>query len=102
LLAHASAFADSKKIARASAGAASVCGDQKTGRSTVDFQYGERVEALRRRVQDFMDSYVVPANPEWHAETRQGRYPLRLLDERKALAKEEGLWNLFLPGLAAG
>jgi acyl-CoA dehydrogenase len=49
-----------------------------------------------------MDSYVVPANPEWHAETRQGRYPLRLLDERKALAKEEGLWNLFLPGLAAG
>ena len=66
----------------------------------MNFQYGERVEALRRRVQDFMDSYVLPANPEWHAETRQGRYPLRLLDERKALAKEEGLWNLFLPGLA--
>lgn len=66
----------------------------------MDFQYGERVETLRRRVQDFMDSYVVPVNPEWHAETRQGRYPLRLLDERKALAKEEGLWNLFLPGLA--
>jgi acyl-CoA dehydrogenase len=66
----------------------------------MDFTHGDKVDALRRRVQDFMDSYVLPANPEWHREVRAGRFPERLLAERKALAKDEGLWNLFLPGLS--
>ena len=67
----------------------------------MDIEHSEKVIALRRRVQDFMDSYVLPANPEWHAEARQGRFPLQLIGECKELAKEEGLWNLFLPSLAA-
>lgn len=65
----------------------------------MDFNYSPKVEELRFRVHDFMDRYVLPANAEWHREEAAGRYPLQIVDERKALAKEEGLWNLFLPSL---
>jgi acyl-CoA dehydrogenase len=65
----------------------------------MDFEHSERADALRRRVQDFMDSYLLPANRDWHRIARQGRFPLELIEERKALAKDEGLWNLFLPSL---
>jgi acyl-CoA dehydrogenase len=46
-----------------------------------------------------MDRLVVPANVEYHREVEAGRYPMTLLDGLKARAKDEGLWNLFLPGL---
>lgn len=46
-----------------------------------------------------MDRYVLPHNTEWHAEVAQGRYPLTLINDLKALAKDDGLWNLFLPTL---
>lgn len=65
----------------------------------MNFEYTEKVEALRARVRHFMDAYVVPANPEWHHASENGNFPLRIMEERKALAKDEGLWNLFLPAL---
>jgi acyl-CoA dehydrogenase len=65
----------------------------------MNFEYSEKVSALRARVQDFMDRYVVPANPDWHREAEQHRFPLQIVQERKDLAKDEGLWNLFLPTL---
>jgi acyl-CoA dehydrogenase len=66
----------------------------------MDFSYSEKVNALRTRVSDFMERYVYPnvqvfqeqvvasGNPNHHTE---------ILDELKARAKDEGLWNLFLP-----
>jgi len=65
----------------------------------MDFAYSPFVEELRERVQRFMDEHVVPANPEWVRETERGVYPPRVVEDLKAKAKEEGLWNLFLPGL---
>lgn len=65
----------------------------------MDFQYSARTEEFRTRVREFMDRYVLPYNAQWHAEAAQGRYPLTLIDDLKALARDEGLWNLCLPAL---
>src|SRR5438067_9945745 len=66
----------------------------------MDFAYSDKVNELRKRVGDFMDRYIYPnlqtyrdqiaasGNPHHHAE---------IVDELKAKAKAEGLWNLFLP-----
>jgi acyl-CoA dehydrogenase len=65
----------------------------------MDFQYSETVEALRAHVSDFMDRYVIPNNTRWRREVAAAMNPTPVVEELKALAKAEGLWNLFLPDL---
>lgn len=65
----------------------------------MDFEYSDKVEALRAQTQAFMDRYVVPALPRWHKETEAGTVHPSFMEDLKALAREENLWNLFLPGL---
>ena len=65
----------------------------------MDFEYSPKVQTLQAKLQDFMDRLVVPANAEYHREVEAGRYPMTLLDGLKARARDEGLWNLFIPGL---
>ncbi len=64
----------------------------------MDFAFSPRVEALRRQLQDFIDAHVVPRHAQWLAEARGG-LPVSFMADLKALARSEGLWNLFLPGL---
>jgi acyl-CoA dehydrogenase len=66
----------------------------------MDFAYSEKINTMRKQLSDFMDRYIYPneqtyrdqvaasGNPHHHAE---------IVDELKAKAKAEGLWNLFLP-----
>lgn len=65
----------------------------------MDFGYTPKTEEIRARVRDFMERYVLPHNVLWHSEVAEGRYPLTLINDLKALAHDEGLWNLFLPSL---
>lgn len=65
----------------------------------MDFAYSEKTEALRAKLRDFMEDHVVPRHRQWLEEVAQDRYPISFMDDLKALAKEEGLWNLFLPHL---
>ncbi|SFH94949.1 acyl-CoA dehydrogenase [Bosea sp. OK403] len=65
----------------------------------MDFAYSDKVEALRAKLQDFMDAHVQPADAAWKHEVEAGRYPIALIDGLKAKAKAAGLWNLFLPAL---
>jgi acyl-CoA dehydrogenase len=67
----------------------------------MNFDYSEKVEALRAQLGDFMRHYVEPANHEWHRETSAGRYPTALIERLKSRAFSEDLWNLFLPGLSS-
>lgn len=66
----------------------------------VDFSPSPKVETLRERVSAFMDGYVYPAEQEALAQVNlvgPGRpYPPILIELRRR-AKEEGLWNLFMP-----
>jgi len=65
----------------------------------MEFAYSEKTQAMRRRVQDFFDDHILPRNRQWHEEVATGAYPVSFMADLKALAKSEGLWNLFLPSL---
>lgn len=65
----------------------------------MDFEYSPKVQELRARVRDFMDRYVIPNNTRRRREVAEGHNPPPVVDELKAIAKAEGLWNMFLPGL---
>jgi acyl-CoA dehydrogenase len=69
----------------------------------MDFGYSPRTQALRERVDAFMQEHVFPAEARWWAEleanTQAGKRwsPLTVIEELKPKAKAAGLWNLFLP-----
>lgn len=65
----------------------------------MEFGYSPRVEELRRRVRSFMDDHVLPRLRQYDEEVARGSFPVSFMDDLKALAKAEGLWNLFLPQL---
>jgi acyl-CoA dehydrogenase len=65
----------------------------------MDFAYSPKVEALRERVRAFMDQWIVPRIRQWNEETHAGVYPVSFMAELRERAREEGLWNLFLPHL---
>jgi len=68
----------------------------------MDFRHTPKVEALQGRVRAFMDQHVVPRIGAWNEEVERGIYPVSFMADLKALARDEGLWNLFLPDLRAG
>src|SRR5665811_858954 len=65
----------------------------------MDFAHSPRAQALRQRLEAFMQRYLLPYNAAWHRSVQDGVYPPPFLEDLKALAREEGLWNLFLPDL---
>ena len=71
----------------------------------MDFSYSRKTEALRRRVLDFMDDAVYPAEAAYAeqlaaAGDRWETPPV--MEELKARARAAGLWNLFLPESGRG
>ena len=68
----------------------------------MDFQFSEDSQQLQRKLRQFMDDHVLPQNREWQRLVDSGVYPSAVIEPLKALAKEAGLWNLFLPGLREG
>ncbi|MEO6974180.1 MAG: acyl-CoA dehydrogenase family protein [Rhodoferax sp.] len=65
----------------------------------MDFESSSRAKDWCQRLEDFMARYVLPYNAAWHQSVSEGIYPPPFLEDLKALAREQGLWNLFLPGL---
>jgi len=65
----------------------------------MDFTLSERQAAWRDRVRAFMAAHVYPAVPTYQAQQAEGsRWKvIPVVEELKARAYAEGLWNLFLP-----
>ncbi len=67
----------------------------------MDFSMSERQRYWRDRVIAFMNAHVYPAIPTYDAQMEgfgSNRWQVvPVLEELKAKAKAEGLWNLFLP-----
>jgi acyl-CoA dehydrogenase len=67
----------------------------------MDFAFDERTEELRRELLDFMDRHVFPAEKTLADQVAGADDPLSfeapVKDELKHMARDAGLWNLFLP-----
>jgi len=70
----------------------------------MNFDYSDRCKDLQGRLLAFMDEYVYPNEKAFKQEidnngvAKGNRWlPTRLMEELKPLAREQGLWNLFLP-----
>jgi acyl-CoA dehydrogenase len=74
----------------------------------MDFDYSPKVKELQARLLAFMDAHIYPAekiyNDEVLANRRAGNpwVATQIMEELKAKAKAEGLWNLFLPSSHRG
>jgi acyl-CoA dehydrogenase len=68
----------------------------------LDFQFSEDNQQMQRTMRQFMERHVLPQNREWQRLADSGVYPSAVIEPLKVLAKEAGLWNLFLPGLREG
>ena len=65
----------------------------------MDFQINDKTLEIRNRLLAFMDQHIYPNEGKYHEEIERNRWtPPRLIEDLKAKAKAEGLWNLFLPG----
>jgi acyl-CoA dehydrogenase len=70
----------------------------------MDFDYSERCQQLRTKLLAFMDQHIYPNELAFKQEvdrngTERGNrwIPTELVERLKPLAREQGLWNLFLP-----
>ena len=76
--------------------------------AVMDFALSPRAADLRERVAAFMADHVEPIEEAYHRDLAQARLdgtqwtPLPVIEELKARAREQGLWNLFLPVERAG
>ena len=65
------------------------------------FEHSARSLDLQQRVAAFMAEHVYPVERQFHQQAREGaaRYQQPpVLQRLKALARAQGLWNLFLSG----
>jgi acyl-CoA dehydrogenase len=69
--------------------------------ATMNFEPSPRARECLARLEAFLDRYLLPYNAAWHAAARRQQQPEFVADLR-ALAREEGLWNLCLPKLPPG
>jgi acyl-CoA dehydrogenase len=66
----------------------------------VDFNYSEKSLDLQKKLNKFFEEHIYPIEQAYDQEIQDSGNSLHIpdiLDELKNKAKEEGLWNLFLP-----
>ncbi len=65
----------------------------------MDFQLSDRETHFRDRVKAFIDTRIRPRHADYLAQQREGERwkVIPVIEQMKAHAKAEGLWNLFMP-----
>ena len=69
----------------------------------MNFDYTDKVKDMQARLLAFMDAHIYPNEKRFFAEIAENRakgnawIPTKIVEELKPLAREAGLWNLFLP-----
>jgi acyl-CoA dehydrogenase len=61
-------------------------------------EFTEKTRELHKRLIAFMDQHIYPNEQTFHDQIADSRWtPTAIVEELKAKARAEGLWNLFLP-----
>ncbi|NUS64964.1 MAG: acyl-CoA dehydrogenase [Saccharothrix sp.] len=71
----------------------------------MDFAYDAKTQELREKLLRFMDEHVYPAEQVAHAQLAHAEDPWArppVIEDLKAEARRQGLWNLFLPDTEHG
>ncbi len=65
----------------------------------MDFTYSDNQRRWVERITAFMDAHIVPAIPVYEAQHEEGERwkVIPIVEELKAKAKAQGLWNMFMP-----
>ncbi|HTR89327.1 MAG TPA: acyl-CoA dehydrogenase family protein [Solirubrobacteraceae bacterium] len=66
----------------------------------MDFEHSQRSRDLSERLRAFMDEHVYPAEPIYERQLLESGDPHHqpaIMEELKVIARERGLWNMFLP-----
>ncbi len=69
----------------------------------MQFDYTDKVKAMRERLLAFMDEHIYPNENRFFEEIEANRakgnawVPTKIIEELKPKARAAGLWNLFLP-----
>ncbi|MCF8469273.1 MAG: acyl-CoA dehydrogenase family protein [Parvibaculum sp.] len=69
----------------------------------MNFEHTDKVKELLTRLERFMDTYIYPNEKTYDAQMQAFRdagnpwQVPQILEDLKPVAKDEGLWNLFLP-----
>jgi acyl-CoA dehydrogenase len=64
----------------------------------MSFELNAKAKELQQHLQRFMAAYVYPNEQRFHEEVERERWePTKIVEELKSKARDEGLWNLFLP-----
>jgi len=66
----------------------------------MNFEYSEKAKSYLERINAFMDEHVYPNEEELHRQLGEGETRWRtppIVQQLRARARRQGLWNLFLP-----
>ncbi|MFP6616907.1 MAG: acyl-CoA dehydrogenase family protein [Candidatus Hydrogenedentota bacterium] len=65
----------------------------------MDFDYTPKVQELREKLTAFMDEHIYPNEATFAEQLNTGDrwQPVQIVQDLKPIAKEAGLWNMFLP-----
>jgi acyl-CoA dehydrogenase len=64
----------------------------------MSFEPSAKAKELQERLQRFMAAYVYPNEQRFHEEVARELWkPTKIVEELKSKARDQGLWNLFLP-----
>ena len=69
----------------------------------MNFEHTDKVKDVLKRVNDFMEEHIYPIESEvdtYNAQEKNYWTHHPKIAGLKKLAKEQGLWNMFLPKLA--
>jgi acyl-CoA dehydrogenase len=72
----------------------------RVGEAVMEFEYSEKSLRIQGQLKAFIAEHIAPIHGEWYRLVEEQHvYPPPFIDDLKAKARAQGLWNLFLPGL---
>lgn len=63
----------------------------------MEFEYSTKTKEMMALLEHFMEKHIYPNEARYHREMAQGNLWPSIVEELKPKARDQGLWNLFIP-----